>query len=265
MVKIVNNVVIHDKVIHDSTPYIAHMMLGILRMLRPHRVDGFEKVRLGRYFDGGYVMLDDFEGISAAYSLGINDDVSWDLDIARRGIPVFQYDHTILHLPEDHALFTWEKTGIGVFPDAEHSLETIPNLISRNGHEGRTDLLLKCDIENYEWGVFARVPHSTVRQFKQIVMELHGLGQAMDLATASLMRAAIENLTTSHRLVHVHANNFAPWCIAGGVAVPEVLEITLVRDDTGPMAISDEIFPTPLDMPCYVHQADHYLGTFTYA
>jgi hypothetical protein len=32
-------------------------------MLRPHRAEGLAKVRLGRLFDGGYVMLDAFEGV----------------------------------------------------------------------------------------------------------------------------------------------------------------------------------------------------------
>jgi hypothetical protein len=80
----------------QAPPLIAHQMaLSVLRPLRPHRVDGLDKVRLGRFFDGGYVMLDAFDGVLAAYSLGINDDVSWDLDMAARGVPVFQYDHTI--------------------------------------------------------------------------------------------------------------------------------------------------------------------------
>ena len=64
------------------------------------------KIRLGRNFDGGYVLLDDFADVGAALSLGINDDASWDLDIAQRNIPVQQFDHTIdrgaRRSPADH-------------------------------------------------------------------------------------------------------------------------------------------------------------------
>lgn len=257
-------VLVHDNLVHDQTPYSFHMMLGILRMLRPHKVAGTRKIRLGRFFDGGYVMLDRFEGVSVAYSLGINDDVSWDLDIARRGIPLFQYDHTIDALPMEHPLFHWEKVGISHVPQPELSLETLPDLIARNGHQDRTDMILKCDIEQHEWAVFEAMPNAIVRQFRQIVMEVHCLGRIADMSYAHRVRAAVENLTMHHKLVHVHANNFAPWSVVGGVPVPDVLEITLVRDDQGEFSASDEIFPGPLDMPCYTLAADHYLGRFVY-
>lgn len=44
--------------------------------MEPYELVGFEKIRVGRNNDGGYVMVDDFDGIEAAYSIGINDDVS---------------------------------------------------------------------------------------------------------------------------------------------------------------------------------------------
>ena len=61
------------------------MAISIPRMLLPHRLDGLAKDRLSRLFDAGYVMLDRFVDV-AAYTLGINDDVSWDRDIAAQGL-----------------------------------------------------------------------------------------------------------------------------------------------------------------------------------
>jgi hypothetical protein len=68
-------------------------------------------VRMGKKFDGGYVMLDSFnrQNVDAAYSFGIDNDVSWDLDMARRGIDVFMFDHTISKLPRDHTKFHFFK------------------------------------------------------------------------------------------------------------------------------------------------------------
>ena len=79
---------------------------------------------------------------------------------------------------------------------------------------------------------------------------------------ASRVRAALLNLSPSHRVVHVHANNFAPWAVVGGVPVPSVLELSFARLDTGSFSVSDEVFPRALDMPCLSKEADFYLGRF---
>ena len=78
---------------------------------------GFSKKRIGRDFDGGYVMLDDFAGVEATYSFGIAQETSWDCGIADLGIDVFQYDHTIEALPEENPRFHWLRSGIGARPD----------------------------------------------------------------------------------------------------------------------------------------------------
>lgn len=250
--------------IHNLTTDATHRARGILRLLRPHDLVGARKVRLGRFFDGGYVMIDLFKSVKAAYSLGINDDVSWDLDIANRGIPVFQYDHTIDGLPAAHPLFTWSKTGIADVADETNGLDTLPNLIERNGHASETDMLLKCDIEGFEWMVLATMPGAVLNQFSQIVIELHALCDLYLPASSEIARQAILNLTANHKVVHVHANNFAPWSVVGGVPVPTVIELTLMRNDQGSFVISDQTFPTELDMPCHSREADLYLGRFDY-
>ena len=248
----------------DVTIEAMHMSLAVLRMLRPHRIVGTRKIRIGNLFDGGYVMLDRFDGLAAAYSLGINDDVSWDLDIAERGIPVFQFDHTIDRLPVEHRLFTWQRKGIAFEADPENLLDTVPNLIRDNGHESCKDLLLKCDIELSEWQVFANMPRHVLSQFHQIVVEFHGLDKLRNMAFAKLAFRAVRNLMRDHRVIHVHGNNFARWTVVGGIPVPNVLEISFARLDQGEFVVSDEVFPTPLDMPCHSKEADLFLGRFAF-
>lgn len=45
-------------------------------------------------------MLDDFSKTVAAYSFGINDDISWDIDVAKRGVHCYMYDYTITSIPD---------------------------------------------------------------------------------------------------------------------------------------------------------------------
>jgi hypothetical protein len=250
--------------VQDFTPELVPAVLGTLRLLRPHRLEGATKTRLGRFYDGGYVMVDRFEGIEAAYSLGINDDTSWDMDVALRGIPLYQYDPTIAELPEKHPLFKWSPKWIGGEVDPEGNVETLESLIRQNGHDKSRNLLLKCDIEGGEWPLLQRTPNHVLRQFRQMVFEIHNLGFLATNFDGNNVRRAFLNLTASHHVVHVHANNFGGFATVGGVSIPEVIEVTMLRKDEGTFVPSDEIFPTALDMPCNSRRADLYLGRFDY-
>ena len=251
--------------VHDLSRGATHMVKDALRLLRPFTLEGARKVRVGRFFDGGYVMLDRLGDVKVAYSLGINDDVSWDLDIASRGISIFQYDHTIAGLPEEHPLFHWEPVCIAGHIDEAASCQTLEALIKRNGHEGRRDMILKCDIEGAEWALLRATPTTVLQSFQQIVLELHNMSFLADYHHGNNVRRALLNLTASHRVVHVHANNFAPYEVIGGVPVPAVLELTLARKDEGDFVESMETFPTEFDMPCYSEVADLYLGRFDFS
>ena len=250
--------------LHDLSPAATFMALDTLRMLRPRKLIGSDKIRLGRLHDGGYVMVDRLDNIEAAYSLGINDDVSWDLDVAARGVPCFQYDPTIDALPQQHPLFNWKPVWIGGDVDPSANRETLESLIVQNGHEKSSSLILKCDIEGAEWSLLQQTPSRVLRQFRQMVFEFHNLGMLADPHHGNNVRNAFLNLTSSHYVVHVHANNFAGWQVVGGIPVPAVIELTLLRKDEGEFGLSDETFPMELDMSCNSESADMYLGRFEY-
>src|SRR5947207_49992 len=64
-------------------------------LLAPQRAVGHSKVRLGSKYDGGYICIDDFNEITTAFSFGIGKNDDWDIEIANKGIAVYQFDHTI--------------------------------------------------------------------------------------------------------------------------------------------------------------------------
>lgn len=187
-------------------------------------------VRIGRHNDGGYVMLDDFEGRSAAYSIGIADDVSWDRDIAARGLDVYMYDHTIEGLPEENERFHFSRTGIGTKTDADDPLlRTLPEMMADNGHLDAYGMILKIDVEGAEWAVLGELDEEILKHFSQIVFEFHGL---TDMKNEGIIRTAMEKLNRTHQLVHLHANNFGTYRLLGGAVLPELLEGTyLLRDE----------------------------------
>lgn len=250
---------------YDTSPAGRDRALAILARLEPYDVAGLRKIRVGRDHDGGYVMIDDFAGIGAAYSLGISDDVSWDLGVAERGIVVHQYDHTVAGPPSTHPCFRFHRVGIAAEPAADGTLATLTALVAANAaDDAGADLVLKCDIEGAEWAMLAGLEPELLRRFRQIVIELHGLRDLGHPGFAPLAAEAVRRLTADHRVVHVHGNNYAGYAIVGGVPVPTVLELTLVRAAGRRLIRPRRPFPTPLDQPNDPGRADHALGMFRF-
>ncbi len=251
-----------DGFVYDDRHEIQELVLRILRKMPPYTAPDVKKIRIGGKGDGGYVMLDHFEGVEAAYSFGIGGDVSWDKEIVRRGIDVFQYDHTIDFVPENDERFHWFKIGIAGRKTDE--CDTLPNLIASNGHAQCKNLILKCDIEGAEWDMLNKVHPDDLAPFRQIVLEMHDWGNIVEPAIGATVERAISNLTMRHSLIHVHANNNRGYAILGAVPVPAVLELSFVRSGDYRLQPSIETFPTRLDAPCTNARADYHLGTFRY-
>lgn len=88
----------------------ASMLHEILRLHDP--VGNGKFIRIGGENDGGYVMWKPLSDNNIAYSFGISDDVSWDLQMVNLGYEVYQYDHTIDALPIQNKHFHYKKIGI---------------------------------------------------------------------------------------------------------------------------------------------------------
>lgn len=85
--------------------YLHERGVNLFRLLRPMNVIGKPLVRIGHLNDGGYVMVDSGLSNAIAYSCGIEWDVTWDLEMANRDTLIYQYDHTIECLPQEHQNF----------------------------------------------------------------------------------------------------------------------------------------------------------------
>lgn len=125
-------------------------------------------------------------------------------------------------------------------------------------------MILKCDIEGHEWLSLVFTPNRILRQFSQIVLEVHTLGNLKYEDFAHTARQFALNLTASHRVINVHGNNYSGFDVVGGIALPTTLELTFVRKDMGDFVISSRSFPSDEDMPCDPFSADLHLGSFVY-
>jgi hypothetical protein len=237
----------------------------LIQLLSPMDISGASYRRVGRDYDGGYIMLDDFAArcIDAAYSFGISNDVSWDEDIAGLGIDVFMYDHTIEELPRQHPRFHFFRKGVSGKPSDE-GLATLSTLVAENGHQGSKNLMLKMDIEGYEWSVIEETPSDVLNQFSQIVIEFHGLNPDETPANLTRIFVALEKINKTHQSIHVHANGFCNVSWLCELTLPDVIEATYVRrsDYRDQFIPNKRSFPTNIDQPTFPWLPDVYLGLF---
>jgi hypothetical protein len=249
--------------VRSSTTY--KRCAEIIDLLSPMDVLDAKFVRLGKDGDGGYVMVDDFDQskIEAAYSFGILDDVSWDEAIANRGIDVFMYDHTIGGLPKENPRFHFFKTGVAGL-EGGPNLKTLDALIAENRHQENRNMLLKMDIEGYEWDVFRQLPSSNINQFRQIVLEFHQLTPFGSEAAYNRIVEVLRKINQTHQAVHIHGNNWSVPAWIGDLVLPDFLEVSYVRrgDFKERLAPGTRQFPTDLDMPAFKDWPDIYFANF---
>jgi hypothetical protein len=199
-------------------------IIELSKLLRVEKVvaSNFKFARFGNQFDGGYVMVHDFNKSDSLISLGVGNDVTLDAELSKMISKVHFYDHTVSRLPQsvDNAIFHKEEIGY-----AKEGSVTLEETLIRLKPEG--DTILKMDIEGSEWEVLA----STVSlgAFKQIVIEFHGLQQLVNLDYFVRTASALQKIHTTHAPVHLHANNYVPVAIIGNSLVPDVIEVTYLN------------------------------------
>ena len=147
--------------------------LCIYQFLCPKEVKNKTRVLIGKRGDGSYVMLDDFEDIKIAYSIGIANMIQFDSKLADKGINVYMYDHNIDKLPRERRKFHWKKIGIGGNSERANNIQTLQDMLKENGHLNEKNMILKMDVEGAEWNTLNDIPEDVLNQFKYLLLEFH--------------------------------------------------------------------------------------------
>ena len=185
-----------------------------------------ELVRVGSDNDGGYVMANRFFDGGIAYSFGIGNDVSWDMSMASKGYEIYMYDHTIEGLPHDNSRFHFNKMGISNKREPDDCLDTLENYIKRNKHGDRTNMILKMDVEGAEYGFMDAVEEATLKQFDQIMFELHSLNKKENVKN---VLEFFSKISATHQLVNVHVNNYSDVFFVDEAVYPDTIEVTYLN------------------------------------
>jgi len=211
---------------------------SIYQIIKPKKVLGKKKIRIGEKSDGGYILLNDFDNIKIAYSFGISDEISFDKDLADKNIDVFMYDHTIEKLPFQNSKFHWKKIGLTEKKGIHNNMKTLDELIKENGHENEKNMILKLDIEGSEWNVLYYINKEILMHFKYIIIEFH-----FEKLFKSLFLKVLNKLNKTHQIFHLHCNNLGSLINIDEYNICSSLEVSYIIKENYSFLKTHEFYP----------------------
>jgi hypothetical protein len=195
----------------------------IYQFLCPKEVVNKTKVLMGYRGDGSYVMLDDFENIKIAYSIGIGNMIQFDNALRYKGIDVYMYDHTIEKLPKERSQFHWKKIGIGGNSERAYNIQTLLDMLKENGHLNEKNMILKIDTEGAEWNALNDVPEEVLSQFKYLLLELHFFKN-----NQTLYYDVLKKLYKTHQVFYVHCCPYLGIITFGNNRICKGIEVSYI-------------------------------------
>ena len=190
--------------------------------------------RIGGTQDGAYLVPDDLDGIAACFSPGVNNFKSFeDALLSDHDIDAHMCDRSsdegALATPLVPGRQSFERKWLDV-TGAEDAIR-LEDWVARRA-PGDADLLLQMDIEGAEYRNLIATPRETLRRFRIIVLELHGLDRLADAGAVRAVFAPLaEALGRDFVCAHAHPNNARPAVTIGDRWMPILLEVTLLRRD----------------------------------
>jgi hypothetical protein len=199
----------------------------------------FPKLRLGKEYDGGYIIADI---PSACYTTllagGIADDISFEEDFITKypGVNSFAFDGTINKLPKVNNNIIFIKKNIGFENNSYYT--NIHEIIDAN-----ESIFVKMDIEGGEIKWIKSLSDTQMNKFEQIVIEFHRPFSINEMDV-------FDKINQNHYLIHFHGNNCCGVRNHKGCIIPNVFECTYLHKKhfTSTPELNRDLIPGVLDM-----------------
>lgn len=181
-------------------------------------------IRLGPNGDGGYLIPDDLNGISACFSPGVSAVSGFEKDCADRGMNVYLADASVDAPTESHHLFEFSKKFIGGC--ARENFITLEQWVAESSEDTSSDFMMQMDIEGFEYEALRVASKKLINFFRIIVIEFHNL-DCLDKDKFRILNKLME----THYCVHIHPNNCCGSVRIFNLEIPKVMEFTFLRKD----------------------------------
>uniref|UniRef100_A0A6C0ICL3 Methyltransferase FkbM domain-containing protein n=1 Tax=viral metagenome TaxID=1070528 RepID=A0A6C0ICL3_9ZZZZ len=230
----------------------------------------FNKKRIGKLNDGGYVITDLPGNYDIFLSGGISNDIS--------------FEEALLNIYPDLICYAFDGT-INYIPDTNKNIKFYNKNLGNVNNETTTDLeefminysniFMKIDIEGHEFRIMPNIiEKNLISKVKQLIIEIHSPAdislypnyfKGLQDIKNEHMFSLLNKLNNTHTLIHFHANNGCLIQTIDGIKLPHVFELTYIRNDF----IVDKIrniqpLPTPIDMINVLNKPDYFLEGHPY-
>jgi len=202
-------------------------------------------IRVGPDGDGGYLVPDDLNGITACFSPGVSTVSGFEMECANLGMDIFMADASVDAPAESHPRFKFLKKFIGSYTRDEFI--TMEGWIDAVQPDPSGDWILQMDIEGAEYEVILNLPERYLKKCRIIVVEFHTLDYLFDWGFFSSASRVFGKLLNDHVCVHIHPNNSGATISSGEFFMPKIMEFTFYRKDRGITELPMCRFPHPLD------------------
>jgi hypothetical protein len=201
-------------------------IVTLIGKLHPFLTDK-ELIRVGTNGDGGYLIPDDLEGISACFSPGVGSKSSFEEECLKYGMQVFMADNSVDSPAVKNDQLHFIKKNIGMISNDDFI--TMDDWVKSSLENRNSELLLQMDIESYEYPSIISMSNALLSRFRIIVIEFHKLHKLWNKEFYSLASAVFQKLLQTHTCVHIHPNNYGGIEKLSGIEIPRLAELFLIN------------------------------------
>jgi len=230
-------------------------VLNYFNQLRPVN-NGYQLLRIGSNSDSGYLVPNDFDGISHCFSAGCDKKWTFELDLQMRfGIHSHLIDSEDKRPSDLSSEHTYTPKWLG--SNTTKSFLTLNEWVSLNSSYHDEEYILQMDIEGYEWLTLLNLDKEFFSKFRILVIEFHGTKNLVNKKHFDETFLPIINQLTKHfDPVHIHGNNCYGLVSFGKFSFPEIFEVTFHRKDRAKQYKGYAVLPNSLDSRNVPENAD---------
>jgi hypothetical protein len=199
----------------------------------------FNKIRLGKDYDGGYIIVDIPDiNYNVLIAGGIETDISFEEDFINKykNVKCFAFDGTINNLPKKNSNIIFIKKNIGFRNNYKET--NLHDIIDNNDK-----IFVKVDIEGGEIPWIKSLSNKQMNKFEQIVIEFHFPFTDEEVEV-------FDKINENHVLIHFHGNNCCSVRKHKDVYIPNVFECTYLHKKyfIDIPELNTDLIPSKLDM-----------------
>jgi hypothetical protein len=236
-----------------------HKIEKFFKMFCPHDL-GYDLIRIGSTNDGGYLVPNILNNITACLSPGVGHTSSFEDNLLKLGIKSYLLDHTIDKDSNIVKGFDFTKKKLNNYSDANNiSLEEFYK--SKLKEKDRP--ILQMDIEGDEYVNILCTNDEILNKFEIMIIEFHYLEKVANEEVYKLYKKTLKKILNNFDVCHIHPNNGPrTFKITKKLKIPQILEVTFLNKRHSKYKKIVSSLPHPLDSKCDKSKPELVLDKF---